>query len=106
MSDPGRLRYRFDLEAPVDVDDGAGGVERTYALIGRLWAAMTPLSLTQQVSDGARESRATHRLRLREGMAVSLDHRLRLGADRLFRVLAHRDAEPGYRLIMVEEIQP
>lgn len=106
MSDPGRLRYRFVLEAAADLDDGAGGVVRTFTPAGAFWADMTPLGLTKRVSDGALESRATHHLRLRNGPALSLDHRLRLGADRLFRILAHRAAEPGYQLILVEEIQP
>lgn len=106
MSNPGRLRHRFVLEIAVGDDDGGGGVERTYAPAGALWADMTPLGLTSRSSDGALESRATHHLRLRDGPAVSLNDRLRLGADRLFRILAHRPAEPGYRLILVEEIQP
>jgi len=106
VSDPGRLRHRFVLEAASDLDDGAGGVVRTFTPAGALWADMTPLGLATRFSDGALESRATHHLRLRNGPAVSLDHRLRLGGDRLFRILAHRSAEPGYRLILVEEIQP
>lgn len=104
MSNPGGLRYRFAVEAPVDGDDGSGGLVRTYQHQSSLWAAMTPVSFSEQVIDGARAGRATHRLRIRAGAVLSLDHRLRLGADRLFRILAYRDGEPGYRLLLVEEL--
>lgn len=105
MRDPGRLRYRFALETPVDVEDGAGGFERCYNPIGSFWADMVPASFNEDVDDQARASRATHRLRARALKQLTIDHRLRLGADRLFRILAIRDEFPGLINILVEELR-
>lgn len=106
MIDPGRLRYRFRLEAPVDADDGEGGVTRAYQAIAPFWAEMMPLSLAQGIEDGARESRATHRLVLRALPGLTIDHRLRLGDERLFRILAFRDEPDRMQRLLVEEVLP
>lgn len=45
MSDPGELRHRLTLEAPVETPDGAGGVTRSFATVATLWAAVTPVSM-------------------------------------------------------------
>lgn len=106
MSNPGDLRHRFILEAPNDIPDGGGGAQRSYQMIATFWAQLTPFSLNQRTEDGARQSRATHRLRLRARQDVTTEHRLRLGTDRLFEVLAYRHEEPGYMSILIAEIRP
>jgi SPP1 family predicted phage head-tail adaptor len=39
----GDLNRRLRLQAPVETDDGAGGVARTYADVCTLWAQVLPL---------------------------------------------------------------
>lgn len=48
MSDPGRLNRRLVLEAPVETDDGAGGVTRGFAAVATLWASVVPISAHEE----------------------------------------------------------
>jgi SPP1 family predicted phage head-tail adaptor len=41
---PGDLNRRLMLQAPVESDDGEGGVTRTYQTVTTLWAQVVPLS--------------------------------------------------------------
>jgi len=47
---PGDLNRRLALQAPVELDDGSGGVTRTYATVTTLWAQVLPLSANADVS--------------------------------------------------------
>ena len=44
MTEPGELNRRLALEAPVETDDGAGGVTRRYDFVTKLWAQVVPRS--------------------------------------------------------------
>jgi SPP1 family predicted phage head-tail adaptor len=44
MTVPGDLSRRLALEAPVETDDGAGGVTRRYDFVTKLWAQAVPRS--------------------------------------------------------------
>jgi SPP1 family predicted phage head-tail adaptor len=44
MTVPGDLSRRLALEAPVETDDGAGGVTRRYDFVTKLWAQVVPRS--------------------------------------------------------------
>ena len=103
MSNPGRLRHRFTLEAPVDTPDGAGGAERNYVAVASFWGRLDPASLNNRTIDETQQSRATHRLTLRARDDLTTEHRLRLGAQRQFRLLAFRDGVAGYMEALVEE---
>ena len=43
MTSPGDLNRRLVLEAPIETDDGEGGVTRGYATVTTLWAQAVPL---------------------------------------------------------------
>jgi lysozyme family protein len=45
MTAPGDLNRRLLLEAPVETDDGVGGVTRLYDVVTMLWAQVLPLSV-------------------------------------------------------------
>jgi len=44
MTQIGDLNRRLTLQAPVETDDGEGGVTRAYADVCTLWAQVTPRS--------------------------------------------------------------
>jgi SPP1 family predicted phage head-tail adaptor len=104
MSDPGKLRHRLVLEAPAEADDGAGGVVRTYDNIATVWAAIAPVSLSEQIAAEALGARLTHRIVIRTGFDVTTRHRFKLG-NRVFRVAAVRDPDESgrFREIHAEE---
>ncbi|MPZ55024.1 MAG: phage head closure protein [Rhizobiales bacterium] len=104
MSDPGRLRHRLVLEAPVEADDGAGGVVRSYENIATVWAAIAPVTLSEQVAAEALGARLTHRIVIRTGFDVTTRHRFKLG-NRMFRIVAIRDPDESgrFREIHAEE---
>jgi SPP1 family predicted phage head-tail adaptor len=104
MSDPGRLKDRLVLEAPVETPDGAGGVTRGYIGAATLWAALIPISARTDVAAASLAAAVTHRIVIRRGPEVTVQHRFRLGA-RIFRVVAVReeDAERRFLTIHAEE---
>jgi SPP1 family predicted phage head-tail adaptor len=104
MTASGKLRHRLVLEAPVEIDDGAGGVVRSYETIATIWASIEPLAFAEQVAAQALGARLTHRIVIRTGFDVTLRHRLKLGA-RSFRIAAIRDPDESgrFREIHAEE---
>ena len=93
-----RLDRRLLLEAPEDTSDGAGGVTRSWQVLGAVWAALEPR--TGRAVDAAAGSvaRMPYRITLRAAPAGSParpkpGQRLRAGA-RVFHVQAVAD-EPG-----------
>jgi SPP1 family predicted phage head-tail adaptor len=104
MTAPGKLRHRLVLEAPLEADDGAGGVTRTYENVATIWAAIEPLALAEQIAAESLGARLTHRIVIRTGFDVTLRHRFKLGA-RSFRIAAIRDPDESgrFREIHAEE---
>ena len=100
MTDPGQLRHRLVLEAPVETTDGAGGVARSYAAVTTVWAAVIPVTARGAVDAAALGARVTHRIVIRCGPDVTTRHRLREGA-RIFAVLALRDQDGSGRFIEI-----
>src|SRR5690606_21688709 len=90
MIDPGKLNRRLTLEAPTENDDGAGGVTRSYAAVGKLWASVEPRSGRGAVAAGALGATASHRIVIRYDAAVTVDHRFREGG-RVFLIVALRE---------------
>jgi SPP1 family predicted phage head-tail adaptor len=90
--DPGALRHRLTLQAPVETPDGAGGVARNYATVATLWAAVTPVLAQGTVEADAFASSVTHRITIRARGDVSTRHRLCEGT-RIFRIVATRDPD-------------
>ena len=95
MIDPGKLKTRLRIEAPVETDDGQGGVARSYMTLTTAWAQVTPFSSrgggagVEADADGAT---AKYRIVLRSNFVLTLQHRLVDGA-RIFRIAAIRDAD-------------
>lgn len=105
MTDPGRLRHRLTLEAPVETPDGAGGVLRTYAAAATVWAEIAPVAARGAVAAHARGATVTHRIVIREGPDVTTRHRFRKGG-RIFEIIALREREGRLLEIDAEERRP
>jgi SPP1 family predicted phage head-tail adaptor len=90
MIDPGSLNRRLTLEAPVESDDGSGGVNRTFATVATLWAEVTPVAAREAVEAGALGVTVTHRIGIRTNADITLRHRFRDGV-RVFRIVAVRE---------------
>ncbi|MBC7585876.1 MAG: head-tail adaptor protein [Tardiphaga sp.] len=100
MIDAGRLKTRLMIEAPVELEDGQGGVSRSYAPQATLWAAVMPIAARRDVEADADGASVRVRVVLRGGVALTLQHRLRDGA-RLYRIVSFRDIDDG-RFVEIE----
>jgi head-tail adaptor len=95
MIDPGRLKTRLALEAPVELDDGQGGSTRAFAQVATVWAAVTPVvarAAGSAVEADAEGATARYRIVLRSNFALTLQHRLVDGA-RTYRIASIRDLD-------------
>jgi head-tail adaptor len=95
MIDPGRLKTRLTVQAPVETDDGQGGVVRSYTTLTTAWAQVTPLALrggSAGVEADAEGATVKYRIVLRSNFVLTLQHRLVDGA-RIYRIAAIRDAD-------------
>ena len=101
MIDPGRLRFRLVLEAPVETADDCGGVARSYAAAETVWAAIEPLTTREVLDAEDLGGTLTHRITLRSGVTVTTRHRLTLGA-RMFRIATVRDPDGSGRFIEIQ----
>ena len=91
LNDIGALNRRLVLEAPVETDDGAGGVARTYETAAKLWAQVTPVSAHADVAAATLGAVLRHRIVIRPLPGVSTRHRLREGV-RISRIVAVRES--------------
>ncbi|ABD87373.1 phage head closure protein [Rhodopseudomonas palustris] len=94
MIDPGRLKTRLTILAPVETPDGQGGVARDYATQATVWAAVTPLSARGEVAADAAGAVVRVRITLRSNVELGLQHRLR-DRGRDYRVVSIRAIEDG-----------
>jgi head-tail adaptor len=98
LTDPGRLRRRLVLEAPLEVADGAGGITRGFAEAGRVWVEMTALPRDAADAAGRLNPALNWRLRLRARADLTPAHRFRVGA-RVLRILSISPADAQARFL-------
>lgn len=91
MTAAGDLNRRLTLEAPLEVDDGAGGVTVSYQAVAILWAQLTPISARGAVDADRLAATVTHRIVMRRRADVTARHRLRDGAT-IYRIVALRES--------------
>jgi head-tail adaptor len=92
MIDPGRLKTRLVIEAPIEADDGQGGVTRNYSAVATIWAAVLPARMTHAVEADADSALVHLRIILRSGFALTLRHRFIDGA-KIYRITALREID-------------
>jgi SPP1 family predicted phage head-tail adaptor len=91
MTAPGDLNRRLVLEAPVESEDGAGGVTRHYDVVAALWAQVVPLSASSELIAANLGGRVRYRIIVRSRADITARHRFQDGA-RTYRVLAARQS--------------
>ncbi len=103
----GRLRQRLTLEAPVDVEDGAGGVSRSFVALATVWAAVIPTLAVEALEADRVSQRVTHRITLRWRAGVTAAMRFTKGA-RTWNILAATDPDGTRRRLncLAEEVSP
>ena len=101
MTDPGILKQRLVLEAPVETADDAGGVLRSYAPAAFLWAAVDPIDARADTRGGDAGATIRSRITVRAGPEITTRHRLRQGS-RLWRIVSVREADRSGRLLAIE----
>lgn len=104
---PGVLRHRLVLEAPVETPDGSGGTVRGFAPEAELWGLIQPMGGTEARRQDRLAQRLTHRVLIRRRGGLTAAHRLRRGA-RLFDIRAVLEDVPrrGYLTCQCEETAP
>ena len=100
MIDPGALKTRVTIEAPVETDDGPGGITRGYAAFAKVWAQVTPLGARRDIAADADGAAVRYRIVVRCGYMLTLQHRLIDGA-RVYRILSFHARDNG-RFIEIE----
>lgn len=102
MIDPGRLNRRLTLQAPIESDDGQGGVVRGYADQAAVWAQVAPVvaSAVERGVAGAEVAAMQLRIILRAGVTLTRTHRFVDGAN-IYRIVAWRDRDGG-RLVEID----
>jgi SPP1 family predicted phage head-tail adaptor len=88
--DSGALDRRLVLEAPVEADDGAGGVTRGYEAMTTLWAQVTPVRARSEAAADSLAALVTHRIVIRAPRTITTLNRFRDGT-RIFRIAAFRE---------------
>lgn len=91
LKDIGALRRRLVLEAPAEIGDGAGGVERTYETVATLWALVTPVSGRGDIVADNLGAMTRFRIVVRARSGIGTRHRWRDGA-RVYRIVAVRES--------------
>ncbi len=91
MIDPGKLKTRLLIQAPIETDDGQGGVARSWSTLATVWAAVMPQRVQAaqggDVEAGAEGAAARYRIVLRSNFSLTLQHRLAEG-PRIYRIAA------------------
>jgi len=91
MTAPGDLNRRLVLQAPVESDDGEGGVTRSYATVTTLWAQVLPLSQRADVSADSFGAALRYLIVIRYRDDVTTRHQFQDG-DAIYRVIAARSS--------------
>lgn len=103
MTDAGDLNRRLVLEAPVETDDGAGGVTVTYQTVTTLWAQVTPVSARGEIVGDRAGTTVTHRIALRARNDVTTRHRFQDGSA-VYRILALRQSADR-RFLLIDAVE-
>ncbi|HEU4662151.1 MAG TPA: phage head closure protein [Pseudolabrys sp.] len=103
MTAAGELNRRLALNAPVDIDDGAGGVFTTYQLVTTLWAQVTPAGASPDISADSLGAARRYVIVIRYRDDVTTRHRFQDG-ERIFRIVAVQEsADRRFLEITAEE---
>src|SRR5262249_11314341 len=103
MTTPGDLNRRLVLEAPVETDDGAGGVTRLYNVVTTLWAQVVPRSAVGSIAADRIGAVVRYRVIVRARPDITIKHRFQDSAH-IYSIIALRpSADRRFLEIEAEE---
>jgi SPP1 family predicted phage head-tail adaptor len=88
----GNMRRRLAIEIPVETSDGAGGITRSFAAIGTVWAQMEWRSGTERWRADRPEQAATIIVTMRWRAGLTAGMQLRDGI-RVFEIISAGDPD-------------
>jgi head-tail adaptor len=91
MKNPGRMKTRLVIEAPVESDDGQGGVVRGHVPVAAVWAAVMPDRVQHGFEADGDGAAVRLRIVLRSEHGLTLRHRL-VDGNRIYRITALTDS--------------
>jgi SPP1 family predicted phage head-tail adaptor len=103
---PGKLRFRFDVQEQVEAIDDIGGVRDDWRTRATVWGDMLPLSGREDLLAKQMNAELKHKIRLRYMPDFNPNWRLRLdGTARLFYPTSTPDVHARHRemLLLVTE---
>ena len=103
MTQIGDLNRRLMLQAPVEADDGEGGVARGFADVGALWAQVTPLGSRADVAADSLGAANRYAIVIRARDDVTTRHVFQDGAATYRVVAARLSADRRFLEIDAEE---
>lgn len=97
------LNRRLTLEETQDLPDGSGGYQRSWAVLGELWAEVRPGTGRERAEDFVTVASVPYRITVRAAPLGAAsrprpDQRFREGA-RIFRILAVSDRDDRGRYL-------
>ncbi|MFC7399684.1 head-tail adaptor protein [Chelatococcus sp. GCM10030263] len=109
MATIGQMRRALRLEVAVDTPDDVGGITRSWADLGPVWAALERPGDGSAERDHAdrRELATSYRVTMRWRGDITGNHRLREG-ERVFAIRSAADPDGRRRRLVctVEEVTP
>jgi len=83
----GQLNKRVEIQAPVSVSDGMGGSTESFNALATVWAAIWPVSATEQVQTMQNVMTISHRIRIRYRSGMLASYRIKFGT-RYFNIVS------------------
>ncbi|MCB1500464.1 MAG: phage head closure protein [Bauldia sp.] len=99
--DPGWLRHRIVIEAPIASPDGAGGETVTWDMLASVWALVEPVGAGETVRAGRLTGTVTHAVTIRFRSDVAGGMRVAY-RGRHYRVLAVYDPDERRRYLTLK----
>lgn len=99
--DPGWLRHRVVIEAPLAAPDGAGGETLTWSTHATTWALIEPVGAAETVVAGGLAGVLTHRITTRFRTDVTGGMRV-LYRGKRYRVLVAEDPDARRRYLTLK----
>lgn len=107
INDISELKHRVELQQPFEIDDGAGGVHRTYTPLTTLWAAIRNITPKERLSQDKLNQAVKMQIIIRHRTDLTRHHRF-LYQSRVFLIQSFErvDEERWFQTINVEEEMP
>ena len=104
MNSIGKMRYKIEVQSPVNTTDTGGGSTRTWSTVSTRWANIIPKSGNESYRQGQVQETLTHEVTIRWLENIGTNYRLKYG-NRLFNIknLKNIDERGRYIVMQCEE---